>query len=387
MKAVFEKSISGHRIEYLYHICEYVKDKNIQNILVFGPHKFYVELRNRFNFSENKKYSFFIPIAEEDLNAISQKTKFRNGYATLSLLKKIHLSFDVSEFFILSFEFAFEVMPFFNFPVKVSGIKYHFNDNIVNPKQYSKGLKDRAKQILFSKCLASKTLKRLYLLNNIKLAESLSKNYLSSKIFILKDPVFNLKQFYNTAVSRDNDTRVKFIHLGVLTERKGTTELIQSIAKIPQAYYNKFEIIIAGMAKAPYFNQLEQAKRDIEEETGFSNLSLINKFLSNEEMHNFLSLGNFVILPYKFTEMSSGIVGHAINYGIPLIVPNSGYYKQLLTQFNIGFSMETDLQGIANAITHAIDNGYSYNFESAEEFLKINSPEVFASTIINSFND
>ncbi len=387
MKAIFESSLDGHRIEYIYHVCEYVEILDIQDVLVIGPYNFYEELQTRFVCSKDKKYHFFKPIEKDDLNSLSQKKKFRNGYATIKLLNKLQQSFGITEYFLLSLGFAFDVIPFVKTSFQMSGIKYHFNEDIVNPKLYSKNLRSKAKQILFSKCLSSDTLKKLYILNNTTLTASLSKNYSSSKIFTLKDPVLNLKQFFSATEATPSIKRIKFIHIGLLTERKGTNELIQAVKDIPYSYHDKFEIIIAGMAKISYFKQLQQTSKYIREQTGFNNITLINKFLSNLEMHNYLKSADFVILPYKFTEMSSGIVGHSINYNIPLIVPDSGFYKQLLNHYQIGFAMSPGSDGIVNAIMDAIDNGYNYNKKDAEKFLDLNSPEAFSSTIINSFSN
>ncbi len=387
MKAIFESSFSGHRIEYIYHVCEYIRKNDIKDVLVFGPSSFYEELQKRFDIPKTKEYNFFNPLSQENLNSLSRYKRFRQGYVTFKILKRIQRSFGINEFFLLSYEFVFDMIPLVKTTFKLSGIKYHINDDIVYRRKYSKKLKSRVKQFLFFKSLANPCTKKLYLLNNISLVSSLNKDYQSSKVENLTDPVLDLKSFFNSVKTKETKGLTKFVHIGLLSERKGTEELILALKNIPSSYRDKFEIIIAGKADEPYFELLQDKADLIQNETGFTNLTLLNKFLTYNELNDYFNSADFIILPYKLTEMSSGIVGHAINYNKPLIVPDTGFYKQLIEQHQVGFSMTTGINGISKAIIRAIDNGYDYNKESANQFLQLNSPDAFASTIINSFND
>ncbi len=107
------------------------------------------------------------------------------------------------------------------------------------------------------------------------------------------------------------------LFVGRVSEYKGVDLLLEAIKQVPDNLYDK--LIIAG--KWSYENSIEYDPEKVK---------IIDKWLSNEEILQYIALSDIMIFPYR-EATQSGVATLAVNYLRPSIVTDVGAFKE---QFN-----------------------------------------------------
>lgn len=96
--------------------------------------------------------------------------------------------------------------------------------------------------------------------------------------------------------------------VGIMSLGKDIDDVIQSFAN------TNYKVIIAG-----YFNDLQRYERFVSRST--PNITIINKYLSDEEYDSILKSTKYMLLPYneKYSAASSGVIFDILFNGRPLI--------------------------------------------------------------------
>lgn len=132
-----------------------------------------------------------------------------------------------------------------------------------------------------------------------------------------------------------------FIVWGSVHPYKGVLEFVKHVSN--NQFFNTKKILIAGkFSSDAYYLQTEAVRPD--------NVTIINRFIADEELKDFLSVSNYVLFTYSSPSvLSSAALCKSLSFGKEVIAPNIGSFKEL---------GEKDLV-------------YTYNsFEGIEELLK-----------------
>ena len=87
-----------------------------------------------------------------------------------------------------------------------------------------------------------------------------------------------------------------------------------------------------------------------------------------------------VLIPYKNTEFSSGILGHAAASNKIVIATKGGLIEKLVNQFNLGVLLnQPNAESIGKAIKYVLDNDFQESF--AEKFVNEHNPNSFSEAI------
>jgi glycosyltransferase involved in cell wall biosynthesis len=125
-----------------------------------------------------------------------------------------------------------------------------------------------------------------------------------------------------------------FLVVGIIDERKDVERLIEVIKK------TKFKLCIVGR-----FNRDELYKRCVNSAGGSDNIRIVNEYLSDAVLKEFIMRSRFVVLPYQrdyYLKRTSGVLYNALFYFTPIIAPNLGLFRELseksivLTYDNLG---------------------------------------------------
>ena len=261
---------------------------------------------------------------------------------------------------------------------KISGILFN---------QFSRIDKDRYKYQYYRKyfqtklLLSNKSLKSVFILNDQESVDSLNRQFKTSIFKVLIDPIPNYTPIDNFDIykeySIDNGRKI-FLHIGALDYRKGSLDILNSIQYLAEDILSKIHILYVGLAKDGLKLDLIRKKQEI------SHLNLFTwdeSFVDNDKMRSLFDQCHIVLMPYKNSEASSGILGHAANSNKPVIATGKGLLKELVLQYNLG-SLVDDVtpENIGKAISQAANIGIEIG--DTKSFVTLRSPTAFAKKLL-----
>jgi glycosyltransferase involved in cell wall biosynthesis len=199
---------------------------------------------------------------------------------------------------------------------------------------------------------------------------------------VLHDPIptlsplseFDLRIEYNICPEKKI-----YLHIGALDERKGTLHILDSLQYIPVTKQKKICLILAGKASNGFTlsltNKIELVKQcDVQ-------LIWINEFVSNSKMKSLFNQCDYVLIPYKNTEASSGILGHAVASEKIIIGTKGGLLGEIISTNNFGILIE-NVEPIAIAESMINIENITFNKKNAIKFIREHTLISFTETIL-----
>src|SRR5690606_25560190 len=107
----------------------------------------------------------------------------------------------------------------------------------------------------------------------------------------------------------------------------------------------------------------------------------VNEFVSSELLSTYLSMSDYIILPYKNAEASSGILGHSIAHKKKVLVPNNGLIGKIVKNLEIGLTIEDISPEIIARGIHDLDKSI-YNIKKSNLFYENHTPENFSRVLL-----
>lgn len=146
------------------------------------------------------------------------------------------------------------------------------------------------------------------------------------------------------------------LFLGRISKYKGVELLIESMKQVDDDKYNK--LIIAGKwgyAVPEHYNR--------------DKIEIVNEWLTNDEILNYLSQADMMLFPY-LEATQSGVATLAINYQKPSIVTKVGAFAEQFDEDSVIY-VNPNVNELAAAINYLIDNKQKMEaMKSAMEKLK-----------------
>jgi len=140
-----------------------------------------------------------------------------------------------------------------------------------------------------------------------------------------------------------NSKRI-ILFFGLVRNYKGLDLLIKA-SKNLKMKLNNFKIVVAGECYSGQNKYIELAKKlDVEE------LFIFNfDFIKNEDVSNYFSAADVVVLPYK-SATQSGIVPIAYHFNVPVISTNVGGLRESVEHKKSGYLCNPNSKSISNSI-------------------------------------
>jgi len=386
----FDPALSGHHPEYINHIVKYiVKDtKGANYYFVVNP-----ELNKNFDdiktLADSNPAIKIIEITPVEYKAI---------YSTGSLIKKSINEFRIMNSYAIKFNidhcFLLHVNNF-QFALGLHKTKYTMHGILfgqytwqVFPNNFKGWLYKKRKEVQTKWMLRNKKLKGIFLLNDTKSCGELNERYKTNVFKYLPDPVtdfqsetlFNLRSNYNIPSNHKI-----YLHVGSLEARKGTLDIIDALKYLDDEIRQNITILIMGRSSIPFDLLIKQR---IEEINASFKVSIIyeNGYIANSRLKSIFEQIDFILMPYKNTESSSGILGHAIINKKLVIGPGDGLLGYLIAENKLGYLINpVNSMSIAKAIT---DCFYILSPEYQEDkirndYLRSHTSDVFANVILS----
>lgn len=347
---VFVDSIDGHNLEYINHLYTgaLLKDNDYVFILPIS----FLEVSNKFIWPNCS--NIVIELFEDSLIS-KYNNKILKALKICRLIQKKVSIHNCNSVFLISLMNAMPFLPFLlKGSVKISGIIYKVFLYRWKHSSIIVRFADVLKYILFSNF---NNFYRIYLLNDSLAPVFLNKKYKTSVFSYLVDPIVPLSVNGLQDFRKDlniSPEKIVFLHFGALTSRKGTIEILEAICLIDDYTLSKCSFIFAGVVFNDIKDIFYELVNIINKKT---KIIIFDRFCDYEFLGSLCVASNYVLIPYKNFEQSSGVLGYAAQFNIPVVGPSSGLLGKLIKKNKLGFTInDITSSSLANFINNSKNN-------------------------------
>ena len=258
----YDPQISGHHVEYIGHVINFIYDKNLSKKYIFLVHPAfstnYPTLFEKVSLNENTK---IVEITPKEISFISSGNILYRSIKNILLLNKYVNKFQANKvflFYLNTFQFALAFYPF-NYEIKGILFKQFY-------RMQRNGLKEKLvyyrkyfQTLLFIK---RNKITAVFILNDEKTVKDLNNKLRTHKFNVLYDPVPNLQANPNISLRKMYNIEIKrklILHIGALSKRKGTLDILDSFKYLEKDELHNFTILLIGKADME-FDKLIQKK-------------------------------------------------------------------------------------------------------------------------------
>lgn len=384
---LFDILNTGHHIEYISHLYDYVKNKTTTNNYYFVVHQnFSLKCPDIYSEAKNLKHISFIEVDENLLVGLNVKNRFRRSLNNFKIVQYYANKFSIDECYLLYFNIFQIAIGLVKTNYKIKGILFMQFTNMSK-----NSLKDyyyyyrRYFPLLLS--IKNKSLEKIFILNDEKSCYILNDKFKRKSLFAkLPDPILNIKIDEEIEIRKNYNIpnqRKVFLLFGAISERKGVLEVINSCLFLNKKQQQNTTILIVGFTK---LEMLAQKIRDFIKEHNHKNDTQIifeNSFVSNAKMTSLFRQSDVILIPYKNPEASSGVLGHAMNSFKPVIAPSTGLIAEIVREHKMGVVIDKIApREIANAITKV--NDIVVDNKKVQNYINEHTAINFAKTIFSN---
>lgn len=327
---IFHPTLDGFVIEWVHHLCTH-KPSDVE-LYICMP-KGYENVINQCS-TDNINY---VVIPQSDAEYINTGNNLFCSCKRARFVSRMAKQYEIDEILILVY---LSVLPFvlYFLPSKtnISGIVH----SIYLYKWNKMNLNEKLFNIITYKLLAvCKKSKSVFMLNDECSACYLNRKFKSQKFKLLPDP-FKNSPTYRTNLREKLGIEAHekiYLHFGGLTYRKGTYKILEAINCLaPEESKGKCFIFAGRISMVlkekfySFYNQLKERHHII----------LIDEFCEEEFLHDLCYSSDFILMPYDYTSVSSGVIGFAAFYGKPVIGPAAGLQGKLIRRYRLGMRLQ-----------------------------------------------
>lgn len=332
---IFDTSVYGHHLEYLHHYYVGALDRQDENYIFCVPEDF-EQHKGKYVWPKSINIRFQL-MSLKLVQKYSSGNMIINAYRTSMLLRKVVKETNPDKV-ILSMLSIF--LPFVTFMlpsnVRLRGVLYSiylYNESTMSRLRLS------LEKLRFKIMARSKIVERVFVLNDKGSSYKLNQIYGTTKFSFLPDPVpqVDFSSIRNLrAELQIPDGNTIFLHFGGIARRKGTLEILKAIIASDSDEIKEKTFIIAGQAA---LEMREELCLLIDEARRKTQVIFFDEFCSYDLLYNLCYTTDFILMPYQFTNLSSGVLGYAAVFDKPVIGPDGGLIGNLIKENNLGVTI------------------------------------------------
>ncbi len=180
----------------------------------------------------------------------------------------------------------------------------------------------------------AKHLENVFVLNDNAAAQCWNRIYKTDKFKFLCDPCNPIPEVTAQYKLREQyPDKLIVCHPGVLKRRKGTCDILDFIEGAEASLLDRYVFVFAGKAQEP---GIDARIRAMQEEYP---VAYYPGFLSDAALGEIISSSDLMLLPYYNTNQSSGVIGYAAQFNVPVAVPGEYSLGKLVKRNKLGFVM------------------------------------------------
>lgn len=302
---------------------------------IFAVPEDFISVKNKFNWPSVENISFHF-ISKIEIDELNKNFLFCSIKKSL-LVKKIINRYKVTHVFLLMLMEFIPALPFvLPKSIRVSGIIYLIYLYRWKKSSLITKLVDVFKYLLFSRF---KIFEKVYLLNDEIASIYLNRLYSNNKYYYLPDPFVPIlssnKDIRGELSIGSNKTLL--IHFGALNYRKGTIDILEAIELLHAAQLENMCFVFAGRVseeiKTEFYQMLEILQNKVQ-------LIVFDQFCGYSFLGDLCKAADYILIPYKNTLQSSGLIGYAAQFGIPVIGPAENLLGKLIKKHHLGYTIK-----------------------------------------------
>lgn len=381
---IFDIEISGHHVEYMKHLKDFLCKEESNDNFIFVVHpEFFTRFGNIIGKEKVFKNITFKSISLKEYHECKKGNLIIQSLKIYRLLQYYAKEYKITKAYLLYFNIFQFALGIFKPDFEINGILFspYYRMEKGNLREKLEFLRKNIQTKLF---IRNKYIIKVFILNDLTTANALNSKFRTNKFQMLPDPVpdlvplrdFSVRKAYNISSERKI-----FLHFGSLSIRKGTIDILDSFNYLSENDIKSTALILAGKATARTDLNIKSKISDLSRKYDYIMIIYKNEFVSESLMKSYFDQCDFVLIPYKNIESSSGIIGHAIASGKPVIGTNKGLLGEMISKNHLGYLInESSPELIADSFKKAL--GDKTITISNPEYLKGHTPEQFALTLI-----
>lgn len=377
---VFTNDIMGHHLEYVHHIYEMaIEDK--KNTYVFLLPKAFADIAYKFVWkdSTNISFDFFEDLKSvENLNHTLQilRDSYKICRFVARKVNKYRADIVYSNHMITFVPFA---PLFIRKRTKLVGIIYRIYLYDLGKLSLVSKIADKAKYLVMS---YFKVYYRVLILNDEESARQLNNIYKTAKFIPIPDPynpVSSSKTYEIRKLFEIDNNQILFVHFGAMNANKGTLEIMESIKELDEIERQKYSFIFAGRIYDDIKNEFYLRYNELKDD---AQIIVKDEYCSYDFFASLCEACNAILIPYKRTSQSSGLIGYASRYGKPVLVPSKGLLGHLVLKYKLGILLDScDSKSLKKAYKRISIGDF---VPPNNEYCKINNVKNFQTVIKNN---
>lgn len=257
---------------------------------------------------------------------------------------------------------------------------------IKNPGVRSR-MKFRLKECKTSLLLRNPMVKSIHLLNGARASDYLNRRFSTSVFRPLQDPVDSIEPEFgydlHATFSIEND-RTVFLFFGSMSARKGVGPLVEAIIRLGPECRRKASFVFCGRPEPGFAESYRGLIADLRKRCPDIDLHVDESFVPRQRMRAMFVQADWILLPNMRPEYSSGVLGHAVSAGTPVIGLACGVVGRQIQENGFGLVTKTDPASLSEAILRAFSTEAAIKDKFARErFLDASTPDRFASFLLD----
>lgn len=174
--------------------------------------------------------------------------------------------------------------------------------------------------------------------------------------------------------------RIKALYFGAISRRKGFSQLVDALTKLPERVGKKLQVLICGQPEDQGYCEKECLR--LKHGTNHIHCHIVTRYLEEDEVRGYFEASDWVLMPYTRPEYSSGILGLAARSGKPVLGPEEGLLGHLIRTYELGACCKIHGDALRSAIEKAVTVGLPFSAEKAEEYVQKNNASSFAEILL-----
>lgn len=330
----FDPNVRGHIIEYLHHVYIYTENSTDRFIYVVSP--FFKERCKTLEWPQRENVKI-VCMTEREAEICTQSNRIKAAWCISKIINKYVKQEKATHVFL---NYLMNAMPFvlFNLPkyCRISGIIYN---NCLN-KQYSKySCRVFLEKLLYVFMANMRNMCTVFLLNDSFGADFLNKKLHSNKFKSIVDPIndvdFSKLKDLRIELGIPEDNRI-FLQFGSLDKRKNTLTILDAVLGMSDKELSKITLIFAGRLSKDISNEFYKRINCLNHR---AQVIVKEEFLPFEYLFSLCKTADCLFTCYNNVEQSSGTIGYASVFGIPVIGPSKGLLGKLIKENRLGITL------------------------------------------------
>lgn len=331
---IFNPDLSGHYLEYIHH--EYIGASYRKNdIFIFILPPSFEDLKKKLKWPKSENINILF-LSDNECLKLRTGGNVVKSFFRCKVLKK-YIKIVRPDIIILNQLITYIpcIFTLLSCQCSIRGIIYKIPRHRSKPSTLTK-IKD---YLLYKYMSISNHIDTVWLLNDHNSAKYYNKFFSVDKFKFLPDPVNIPAEFYATYKTTNNppSNLLKFVHRGGMDDRKGTDTIIEALSNLPSSVLKMISISFVGRIKDEKLRM--KIENFAQEQRNKTHIYLESGFVSYERLREHISTADFILIPYKNIEQSSGILGYAAFFNKPVIGPAEGLLGELILSYRLGLTV------------------------------------------------